>query len=304
MALHVDPHWPRASEWLTGRHVDDPQRSLGLIGVPMNKSITPGHCDQAPAAVRAAMQRLGTWTGHPSGDVLDVALKDYGDLKFAYDDPESADAPLAELLQSAMLNHDAIALLGGDNGVTRPGVLGLGVPLEDVGLITLDAHFDLRTLENGLHNGNPIRALLESGLPGQNIIQIGIAPFANSSDYAEVAKTAGIRVHTLHTVEDMGFVPVLTAALFELSLRCSVIYVDCDVDVLDRAFAPACPGARPGGITPRELQQGLYACGRSTFVKVVDFVEVDPTKDINDATALVTGQLLLSFAAGLLRRGT
>jgi arginase family enzyme len=34
--------------------------------------------------------------------------------------------------------------------VTRPGVHGVADSLEDCGLITLDAHFDLRDLSNGL----------------------------------------------------------------------------------------------------------------------------------------------------------
>ena len=65
--------------------------------------------------------------------------------------------------------------------MTRPGVHGLGLPLDQVGLITLDAHFDMRDLDRGLGNGNPVRALIEDGLPGRNIAQIGLAPFANSA---------------------------------------------------------------------------------------------------------------------------
>src|SRR6185437_8510616 len=50
------------------------------------------------------------------------------------------------------------------------------VTLGRVGLITFDAHFDLRDTDLGLNNGNPVQALLEDGLPGANIGQIGLAP--------------------------------------------------------------------------------------------------------------------------------
>ena len=61
-----------------------------------------------------------------------------------------------------------------------PGCSGIGGALDEIGLITLDAHFDMRELDEGLSNGNPVRALMEDGLPGKNIAQIGLASFANS----------------------------------------------------------------------------------------------------------------------------
>jgi arginase family enzyme len=57
--------------------------------------------------------------------------------------------------------------------------------------ITLDAHFDMRDLDSGLSNGNPVRALLEDGLPGANIAQVGLASFANSRAMHEDAVEAG-----------------------------------------------------------------------------------------------------------------
>ena len=46
-------------------------------------------------------------------------------------------------------------LVGGNNAATRPGLHALGLPLAKVGLITLDAHFDMRETDQGLRNGNP-----------------------------------------------------------------------------------------------------------------------------------------------------
>ena len=47
----------------------------------------------------------------------------------------------------AVARHALTLLVGGNNAVTRPGVHALGLPLDQVGLITLDAHFDLRDTE-------------------------------------------------------------------------------------------------------------------------------------------------------------
>ena len=107
--------------------------------------------------------------------------------------PEDALGPVSTRVAELRQRSDVVVVLGGDNSVTRPGVHGMG-ELGSMGLITFDAHFDLRELEDGLTNGNPIRALLRDGLPGPHIAQIGILPFANSPRHAEVAREAGINV--------------------------------------------------------------------------------------------------------------
>ena len=173
---------------------------------------------------------------------------------------------------------------------------------ENCGLITLDAHFDLRDLSNGLTNGNPVRALLADGLPGENIVQIGIQPFANSQAYAQVANDAGITVVTMSQIRAHGVERLLTESLDDLSERVEHIYVNLDINSLDRVFAPATPGSRPGGLTPYELRRVAWLCGAHPLVRAIDLVEVDPTQDVADATVMATASCLLSFASGLLAR--
>ena len=80
------------------------------------------------------------------------------------------------------------------------------------------------------------------------------------------------------------------------------IYVDLDLDVLDRAFAPATPGSRPGGLNPWELRHAAHLCGRHPKVRILDLVEIDPPNDIADMTSLAAAACLLSFTSGVLRR--
>jgi formiminoglutamase len=176
--------------------------------------------------------------------------------------------------------------------------------LARIGLLTLDAHHDLRDTDPGLTNGNPIRALLEDGLPGANVAQIGIQPFANSADYSAVAVEAGIHVVTAEQVRAAGIKVVMREALAKLEQVSDAIYVDLDVDVLDRAFAPASPGSRPGGLTPMEVQQAMRLCGAHPKVRAMDVVEVDPERDVADVTVMAAASFVLHFASGLARRGS
>jgi formiminoglutamase len=300
-----DPHWPRASAWLAGAHAAGATKKLAVLGAPLRLgSITPGRCDLTPTAVRTALARFSTFDLETGRDLEDIAVRDWGDLDLAELRPEAAFAPLSNGVREALAEADALVLLGGDNSITRPACHGAARSLGDCALLTLDAHLDLRDLDAGLSNGNPIRALLADGLPGAKIVQIGIQPFANSRAYFEVARAAGITVVPVNEVRARGIEEVIVTALETLAQQAETIYVDLDVDVLDRSFAPATPGSRPGGITPAELRTAARLCGAHPKVKVTDLVEVDPTRDIADATILATAMCLLAFASGLLARIT
>lgn len=298
-----DPNWPRASAWLAGAHAATTVGKVAVIGAPVRLgSITPGRSDLAPDAVRAILHKFSCYDVETEADLLRLEAHDFGDLNVAGIKLEDALVPISQVVRTALEKFDVAILLGGDNGVTRPGVHGVSSLLDNCGLLTFDAHFDLRDTANGLSNGNPIRALLEDGLRGTNIVQIGIQGFANSQAYAQVARDAGITVVTMNQVRARGIEAVVTEALECLSQRVEVIYVDFDMDVLDRAFAPACPGARPGGLTLWELKRAAFLCGTHPKVRAIDLVEVDPTQDVADVTVLATGACLLSFASGLISR--
>lgn len=300
-----DPNWPRASAWLGGVHAANSVCRLAVLGVPLHVgSITPGRSDLAPGAIRQALSRLSTYDLEFDRDLGRVAVTDFGDLALASATPAEALGPLTGAVQSALAKADALVLLGGDNSITRPGCHGITPELQRAGLLTLDAHLDLRDVNPQLTNGNPVRALLADGLPGTHVVQIGIQPFANSRAYSQVAREAGIKIVPVSEVRSRGVEKVVEDALDHLDQEVDAIYVDLDLDVLDRIYAPAAPGSRPGGLAPAELRSAARLCGAHPKVRVMDLVEIDPTKDIAEATVFAAGLCLLSFASGLLGRFT
>jgi formiminoglutamase len=296
-----DPRWPRAGAWLAGGHHPEPVARLAVLGAPVRLgSLSGGRFDLAPAAIRDGLHRFSTFDGDV--DVRTVAARDAEDLRLSGTRPEHALQEVAAAVGGILDTDDAVVILGGDNSVTRPACLGLGPDLTRVGLLTLDAHHDVRDTDGGLNNGNPVRALLDDGLPGGNIVQVGIQPFANSEAYAEVAGGAGISVVTASEARARGMDRVVGEVLHELGPRVDAVYVDLDVDVLDRAFAPASPGSRPGGLTPAEVQTAVRLAGAHPRVRAMDIVEVDPERDVADVTVLAAASFLLCFAAGLASR--
>lgn len=277
-------------------------------------SISGGRFDLAPEAIRSAIDRFvarrpdeTTWfdelgiTFEVSEDMDEVTSMAPAD---AFDRIRRHVGVSIEDEVGRIRPERATVILGGDNSITRPGVHAAAGHdgLDRTGLVTIDAHHDLRDTSNGLNNGNPVRKLLEEGLPGANVVQVGIQPIANSMPLADVAREAGIRVVTAEDARRRGSAVVVAQALEELGERVDSIYVDLDVDVLDRTYAPACPGSRPGGLAPWEVQAAALAAGAHPKVRIMDIVEVDPTRDVADVTVLAAASFLLTFAAGVAGR--
>src|SRR5215212_5382774 len=189
--------WPNLSDLLVRTEASAP---VGLVGAPLAAgSVTPGRCDLAPALLRQTLRRIGRYDVETRRE-LATQIADRGDVEIAGFSIEHATGPIRDAVSASASQHELTLLVGGNNAVTRPGVLGLGLPLDKVGLITLDAHFDMRDLDQGLSNGNPVRALIEDGLPGANIAQVGLAGFANSAAMHRDAMAAGNLVLTIEDI--------------------------------------------------------------------------------------------------------
>ncbi len=299
MPIH-DSLWPRADSWLAGG-ASDPD--LVVVGVPSSSaSLSPSEAWRFPAALRSALGGLAVFDGETGADLRTVSVSDLGDWPVEGLDMHTMPGEVVKAVK-ALDPLPVKAFLGGDNAITRPLVNGLSRgDLTGVGILTIDAHHDVRLTTSGPSNGSPIRGLIEDGLPPGRVVQVGIHSFANSAEYRQYCTEHGIEVVTMTTVDEVGAGWVVTSALADLARRCEWIYVDVDIDVLDLAFAPGCPGARPGGMTPRQLAAACRAAGAHPAVRAVDFVEVDPARDRDGLTVMNAATAFLAFVSGLAMR--
>ena len=286
--------WPNLSDLIVGKDEDAP---VGLVGAPLAAgSVTPGRCDLAPPLLRAMLRRMGRYDVE-TGKELASKVADHGDVPIDGLSIEDATQPLTDAAAASVARHALTLLVGGNNAVTRPGVHALGLPLAKAGLITLDAHFDMRDLGRGLGNGNPVRALREDGLPGRNIAQIGLAPFANSAEMHRDAVDGGHLVVTIGEVRAGGIAQAVESALIHVS-HCEAIVVDCDIDVIDRGQFPGAPGARPGGMAAHDFFAAVRTLAADPKVRLIDLTEWDPPLDSTDLSALTAARWMAECLAG------
>jgi len=275
------------------------QANIALIGVPVHKSsITPNSCHLAPKAIRTALSRYSTFAGSKEIDLRELKITDLGDITGA--DSAAGKKVIAKKVSGLLDKYELLIALGGDNSITYTVANGLFPDLSKVGLITLDAHHDLR---DGNSNGSPVWRLIQAGLAGKNIVQIGISDFANSKEYSDRAKEYGITVITRDQMRNKSMKDVMKIAFNSLNRSIEDIYVDIDVDVADRSVAPACPASVPGGISADELRQAAFLLGKNYKVKAIDITEIDPKRDTKDErTVRLAALLVLEIAAGFKAR--
>ena len=313
--LPHDPNWPHAGAWPTPDAGTEaavgPRIDLGLIGIPTSRtSLSPTNAHLTPAAVREALRRysdhvVAAGTPGARGQEIETVLgealtiRDAGDV--ADPDTEAGEVAAAASVRDVAARSELIVALGGDNALTVPAALGVaGDALGSAGLITLDAHHDLR---DGRSNGSPVRRLVEAGLDPRRIVQIGIADFANSRAYRERAKAWGITVIHRDELFSRPLTEIAAEALEVAGAGGGPIHVDLDVDVCDRSVAPGCPASIPGGIQAHELRAFARHFAADPRVKGIDIAEVDATADTPDGrTVRLAALCVLEAAAGLAAR--
>ena len=290
--LPSDAKWPRANSLFT---TGLKESHIALVGIPAHKSsLSKTNAHKTPAAIRSALARYSTYAASRGVDLQQLKCADLGDISAP--DFASGEAKVAKVLKGALSAHQMLIALGGDNSITYSVANGLFSDLSNIGIITLDAHHDLR---DGESNGSPIWRLLQAGVPGKNIVQIGINDFANSREYTERAREYGITVINRAELKKKSPEAIMKSALKIAGKGSRDIYVDLDVDVCDRSVVPACPAAMPGGISADELREFAFLAGASKQVRAIDITEIDATIDSEDQrTVRLAALLVLEATAG------
>jgi arginase family enzyme len=113
----------------------------------------------------------------------------------------------------------------------------------------------------------------------------------------------GIRTLSTHQKEQadkygVEIIQMKDFNLNELPVFENPLYISLDIDGLDPAFAPGVSHHEPGGLSTREVLRII----QNINVPIIgaDIVEYNPTRDINEMTAMVSAKLLKEIAAKML----
>lgn len=296
----------RVSNWLSLWDFAEPL-DAGLIGAPYSgASISPSSAAGGPEAVRMAFRYFTTYSPDWDTDISPLRVRDLGDISGHLTDVSKAHANIQNAVRDAlMVGREFLPIvLGGDHSITAPVVRGYmeARPGTKVGIINIDAHYDLRVEDWGPHNGTPFRQLVEGGIDGRNVVELGIHGFMNAAYYRQWADDHGITTITGRDIYKRGMETCILEALGIAGEGTDVIYVSVDIDCLAFPWAIGTSASSPEGLSAWDLVEAMFICGQHPKVGALDVVEIDPVKDVNDLTARSGCSAILAFLAGLQRR--
>jgi arginase len=295
-------------------------KSVHIIGVPLDLGGNRRGVDMGPSAFRiAGLGERVTALGYTVADKGDLPAP-IPETQDERDEKKKYIREIAKVCQKlyqtslASLDEEAMPLvLGGDHSIGAGSVAATAdwarktrnLP---IGLLWVDAHGDMNTpgitLSGNVH-GMPLAALLGSEpaelskiggyspkvLPAHTVI-IGLR---NLDDVEKVAvRDSRVHVFTMKDIDRQGIASVVEQAVNLAGNGTAGLHVSFDMDVCDPLIAPGVGTPVKGGLDYREAHMVMEIVADCGQLLALDMVEVNPTLDMQNTTAQLGTELVLS----------
>lgn len=274
----------------------DSDPSIALLGFCSDEGVRRNKgrvgAKNAPDVIRKALANL------PYHQNTTTKIQDFGNVMLEDGNLEKAREVQVELVSELVRHQKLPIILGGGHETALGNFLGLAKQYSNIGIINIDAHFDIRIQVEGSTSGTPFFEMAqfcqENDRPF-NYFCIGIQPLGNTSALFERAKELGIT--TILADEVQRNIENSLKQLQNFIEKFDSIYLSLDLDVLDGAFAPGVSAPCANGLTPIQVKTIIQTIIQSQKVKVFDVVELNPEYDQDNRTAKLAAHLIGEFLA-------
>ncbi|PSL06437.1 formimidoylglutamase [Cecembia rubra] len=163
---------------------------------------------------------------------------------------------------------------------------------EKLGIINLDAHFDLRpTLGGQGHSGSPFFQLGNKYPKDFHYFCIGIQRAANPPQLFEIAKS--MKVQWMEAEElTLNNWSQIAEQIDRFCQQVNKIYLSIDMDGFSSAFAPGVSAPSPWGFQPDLAAKVVQMIARSGKLISLDIVELNPAYDIDNSTSRLAARVI------------
>lgn len=259
--------------------------AVALFGAPYDGTTSwrPG-TRFGPNALRMASDVLETYSCFLDADLSEMTWVDLGDLPLH----PGAPGPAVEMISQATAQILAAGakplMVGGEHTVTVGAVRSVAAQHEDLVVVQLDAHADLRQAYLGepLNHACALRRCVD--VVGRDaVLQVGIRS-GTAEEFQELRQTG-------RWIAPDG--PSLEQALAPVAGR--PVYLTLDLDVFDPSVLPGTGTPEPGGITWQVFEQLLSALKPHRIVGA-DVVELSPHWDPSGRSDVVAAKAVREIA--------
>ncbi|ENC6433777.1 TPA: formimidoylglutamase [Aeromonas veronii] len=282
--------WQEVQPWAAGAQDTAGVVLLGFAcdeGVRRNKGRVGAA--GAPQAVRKLLANTAWHLSRPVYDGGDVSCTD-GNL-------DAAHGYLAERVAAALdLGHFPL-VLGGGHEVAFGSWSGLNNHLGGngkVGIINLDAHFDLRMKQELASSGTPFFQIAEQciaqGTPFHYAC-LGVAETANTQALFARADELGVWYVKDEAMSERAL-PTLLSGLDAFIADCDHLYLTIDLDVLPGSVMPGVSAPAARGVELAVIEPLIAYIRASGKLRLADLAEYNPTLDQDNRSARVAARLV------------
>lgn len=257
-------------------------------GVRRNKGRTGAA--GGPRDIRHACANLPAFRG--------LRISDAGDILCPGDHLEEAQAYLAEAVCKLLNAGMFPVLLGGGHEITYGHFRGIqqAFPGEEIGVINLDAHFDLRKPgPEGPSSGTGFYQIAEdvkASAHGFKYLALGIQRAANTAELFERARQSGVSWLLDRDLEQLP-AEAIASHIEAFMSEVDRIYLTVDLDVFSAAYCPGVSAQNPRGLIPGvTCDRILQTVVRSGKLTSVDVAEYNPAMDLDSRTAKLAASLI------------
>ncbi|USG67389.1 formimidoylglutamase [Brevibacillus ruminantium] len=252
---------------------------------------------KAPNAIRQALSSL-PWKRAEGDHLVDV-----GNVRCQNEMLEEAQVELGEAVSALLSKSAKPIILGGGHETLYGHYLGVRKHIgkdASLGIINIDAHFDLRSYEQQPSSGTMFRQILEND-PNSHYFVLGIQRFGNTQELFDKADELGVRYVYEEDMTGERMHGILSALNEFIENHDHVMLTLC-TDVLNAAFAPGVSAPSPFGLTPMVVRTLIRTVAAQKKTLSFDICEVNPVLDENGRTAklgaYLTNEAIMAFLGG------
>lgn len=294
-------------------------KRVSILGVPLGFGSSLAGVDIGPAALRVARinQRIAQ-LGYEVRDLGDLRIERPSVLAEATENPKylreisRACEDLSVEVQNILSAGEVPVTLGGDHSIAIGSISGVSAFYRErnqqVGLIWFDAHADMNTPEtspSGNIHGMPLAALLGYGAPELTNVA-GFAPKLDPAFCAHIGardldqgerqliRQLGLRFFTMREIDERGMAACVDDAIAIAASASGGYCVTFDIDVMDPGDAPGSGTLVRGGLGYRESHLAMEKIAEAGGMRSLEVVEINTALDINNRTAELGVELILS----------
>lgn len=226
-------------------------------------------------------------------------IVDVGNVFCSHNDLESTQSYFSKIITRLLQQKIFPVALGGGHDMSFGHYQGIRNFLKDkenrkVCIINLDAHFDLRPIEQQANSGTPFNQIFSELLnQGETLdyVTIGIQQQANTRELFDIAESLSVTYLPNYECEPANFAYV-KSILEPIISRNNYIYLTIDMDSFSSAYAPGVSAPSPLGFTPYFALKLIGYLLSSRKVISCDIAELNPEYDRDDTTARLVARLV------------